>query len=64
MKAIKLAMKLGFAICSILFASVAFLLLLALLMGDTKQVTFINTGILFLLSSGIAWISAELTAEI
>ena len=64
MKAIKLIMKIGFAICSLLFAGFAILLLLALLMGEIKQGAFINAGILFLLSSGIAWISAGLAAEI
>ena len=64
MKVIKLIMKIGFAICSLLFAGAAILLLLVLLMGEIKQGAFIDAGILFLLSSGITWISAELAAEI
>ena len=64
MRVIKLIMKIGFAICSLLFAGVAILLLLALLIGELQKSSFIDAGILFLLSSVIAWISAELAAEI
>ena len=64
MKAIKLVMRIGFVICSLLFAGFAILALLALLIGELQKSSFINAGILFLLSSGIAWISAELAAEI
>lgn len=64
MKAIKLVLKIGFAICSGVFAGIASILLLLLLMGEIKQNILIHAGILFILTSAVAWISAELAAEI